>query len=354
MAQVLLRRGAIADLPVSATEGEPLFTTDTKELYIGTGTGVAKVTDVIYNATAPTDTSKLWIDTTADLVKRYNGSAWVPLANTAAATFTSITGSPTDNTALATALGNKADAATTYTKTEVNTKISDLVASAPAVLDTLNEIATALGNDPNFATTLAGTIGSKATPADITTAVDAEITLRLAGDKTNSDALLAEITARDSGDTTNSNAILVEITAREAGDQGLSNLINAEITARMAESAGFLTQANLDAEVTLRDAGDAANSAAVLTEVTARTAGDKTNSDAILAEITARAAGDKTNADALLAEITARMAADITYTASLGITKSGNDFQLASGVAGTGLTLTTGVLSVTSVDGGAF
>lgn len=47
------------------------------------------------------------------------------------------------------------------TKTYVDTAVSDLVNSAPATLDTLNELATALGNDPNFATTVATNIGGK-------------------------------------------------------------------------------------------------------------------------------------------------------------------------------------------------
>ena len=48
------------------------------------------------------------------------------------------------------------------TKTEVDSAISKLVGSAPETLDTLNELATALGNDPNFATTVANQIGTKA------------------------------------------------------------------------------------------------------------------------------------------------------------------------------------------------
>jgi len=45
--------------------------------------------------------------------------------------------------------------------TFVNTAIANLVNSAPSTLDTLNELATALGNDPAFATTIAASIGSK-------------------------------------------------------------------------------------------------------------------------------------------------------------------------------------------------
>ena len=54
----------------------------------------------------------------------------------------------------------KADQATTYTKTEVDTNIANLVAAAPQTLDTLNELAAALGNDENFATTVTAAIAT--------------------------------------------------------------------------------------------------------------------------------------------------------------------------------------------------
>ncbi len=66
------------------------------------------------------------------------------------------------STAQQTALNLKANQVTTYTKTEVDTNIADLVDSAPGTLDTLNELAAALGDDPNFATTISGQIGLKA------------------------------------------------------------------------------------------------------------------------------------------------------------------------------------------------
>ena len=73
-------------------------------------------------------------------------------------------------------ISNKANKATTlsgygitdaYTKTQVDKKVSDLVNSAPETLDTLNELANALGNDPNFATTVATQIGTKANDSDV-------------------------------------------------------------------------------------------------------------------------------------------------------------------------------------------
>ena len=48
-------------------------------------------------------------------------------------------------------------ASTTY----VNTQMSSMVASAPATLDTLNELAAALGNDANFSTTTATALGNR-------------------------------------------------------------------------------------------------------------------------------------------------------------------------------------------------
>ena len=47
------------------------------------------------------------------------------------------------------------------TETYVDNKVAGIVNSAPETLDTLNELATALGNDPNFATTVATQIGTK-------------------------------------------------------------------------------------------------------------------------------------------------------------------------------------------------
>ena len=56
----------------------------------------------------------------------------------------------------------------------VNQKIADLVASAPAVLDTLKEIADALGNDASFATTITTALSSK---LNITTAASTYLAL---------------------------------------------------------------------------------------------------------------------------------------------------------------------------------
>ena len=46
------------------------------------------------------------------------------------------------------------------TTTHVSSELANLVSSAPSTLDTLNELAAALGNDPSFATTVPTSIGN--------------------------------------------------------------------------------------------------------------------------------------------------------------------------------------------------
>ena len=52
------------------------------------------------------------------------------------------------------------------TETYVNNKVAGIVNSAPETLDTLKELATSLGNDPNFATTVSNQIGNKVDKVD--------------------------------------------------------------------------------------------------------------------------------------------------------------------------------------------
>ncbi|MDM2940451.1 phage tail protein [Citrobacter sp. Cy082] len=74
----------------------------------------------------------------------------------------SLTGTPTAPTAAQT-VNNTQIATTAFVKSA----IAALVASSPAALDTLNELAEALGNDPNFATTMTNALAGKQ-PLDAT------------------------------------------------------------------------------------------------------------------------------------------------------------------------------------------
>ncbi|EFK7794708.1 phage tail protein [Escherichia coli] len=73
-----------------------------------------------------------------------------------------LTGTPTAPTA-AQSVNNTQIATTAFVKSA----IAAMVGSAPAALDTLNELAAALGNDPNFATTITNSLAGKQ-PKDAT------------------------------------------------------------------------------------------------------------------------------------------------------------------------------------------
>jgi len=55
------------------------------------------------------------------------------------------------------------------TEEYVDDAIANLVDTAPGTLNTLNELAAAIGDDPNYASTVAGLIGAKANSADLAT-----------------------------------------------------------------------------------------------------------------------------------------------------------------------------------------
>jgi phage-related tail fiber protein len=83
-----------------------------------------------------------------------------------------------------------------YTKTQtdanISTAVAGLVNGSPAALDTLNELAAALGNDANFATTVSTSIGTKvAKNADIVGGTSTKITYDAKGLVTGGTSLAA-------------------------------------------------------------------------------------------------------------------------------------------------------------------
>ncbi len=71
----------------------------------------------------------------------------------------------TRETAITTAYQSYADTAEADAKAYADQKVADLVDSAPALLDTLNELAAAIGDDANFAANLATSVGEKVSKA---------------------------------------------------------------------------------------------------------------------------------------------------------------------------------------------
>lgn len=85
---------------------------------------------------------------------------------------------------------------------DVEAAINNLIASAPAALDTLNELAAALGDDPNFATTISTSIGLKADQTDLDTL---ETTV---GTKADKNASFVALSANHTLELTNKDKVL--------------------------------------------------------------------------------------------------------------------------------------------------
>lgn len=137
---------------------------------------------------------------------------------------------------------------------QVNAAIQKIVGSAPEVLDTLKEIADALGNDPNFAATITKKL------AAITEQVNQEIEDRIAGDESNSAEVAAEVKARKDADTALETKLKEYVDNKSAtGDAALGVVrdnLNKEIQDR--KDADATIQANLDKEIAERKTADEA------------------------------------------------------------------------------------------------
>ena len=140
------------------------------------------------------------------------------------------------------------------TEEEVNAAIQKIIGSAPEVLDTLKEIADALGNDPNFAATITKKL------AAITEQVNQEIEDRIAGDEANSAEVAAEVQARKDADTALETKLKEYVDNNSAtGDAAIGVVrdnLNKEIQDR--KDADATIQANLDKEIAERKTADEA------------------------------------------------------------------------------------------------
>lgn len=137
---------------------------------------------------------------------------------------------------------------------QVNAAIQKIVGSAPEVLDTLKEIADALGNDPNFAATITKKL------AAITEQVNQEIEDRIAGDEANSAEVAVEVQARKDADTALETKLKEYVDNKSAiGDAALGVVkdnLNKEIQDRKDADAAI--QSSLDKEIAERKTADEA------------------------------------------------------------------------------------------------
>ena len=247
------------------------------------------------------------------------------------------------------------------TAEEVEAAIQKIIGSAPGVLDTLEEIAKALGDDPNFATTMTQKL------TELTAKIETETQNRVSGDEAletklttlsttltktvedlrtyvietrtellaranNQDALITQNAANIqrnleliqgiqnniSGSYLEVKALLEnEIAVRKAEIVRVEGLIkdtNQALTTETEErkAADKELQDNLDAEEAARTAADTALGVRIDTEIAERKAADKTLQDNIDAEEAARTQEDARLNARIDKEAQARESADKT------------------------------------------
>ena len=234
------------------------------------------------------------------------------------------------------------------TEAEVEAAIQKIIGSAPGVLDTLEEIAKALGDDPNFATTMTQKL------TELTTKLETETQNRIDGDAaldtklttlgTNLTKIVEDLRTYVTETRTellaranNQDALITQNAANIQRNleliQGIQNnisgsylevkaLLETEIAARKAEDIrleGKIDQntADLGTEREERKAADKALQDALDAEEAARTAADTALGVRIDTEIAERKAADKTLQDNIDAEEYARTQEDTRLNARI-------------------------------------
>ena len=211
------------------------------------------------------------------------------------------------------------------TEVEVEAAIQKIIGSAPGVLDTLEEIAKALGDDPNFATTMTQKLN------ELTTKIETETEKRVEGDEaldTKLTTLSTTLTKTVEDLRTYVTKTRTELLARANNQDALINQNSANIQRNLELIQGIQNnisgsylevKALLETEIAARKAEDIRleakidkNSTDLATEAEERKAADKALQDALDAEEAARTAADAALGVRIDTEIAERKAADKT------------------------------------------
>nr|UVX42451.1 MAG: chaperone of endosialidase [Bacteriophage sp.] len=211
------------------------------------------------------------------------------------------------------------------TEAEVEAAIQKIIGSAPGVLDTLEEIAKALGDDPNFATTITQKLN------ELTTKIETETEKRVEGDTaldTKLTTLSTTLNKTVEALRTYVTETRTELLARANNQDALINQNSANIQRNLELIQGIQNnisgsylevKALLETEIATRKAEDIRleakidkNSTDLATEAEERKAADKALQDALDAEEAARTAADAALGVRIDTEIAERKAADKT------------------------------------------
>jgi len=190
------------------------------------------------------------VDNTSDAAKPVSTAAQSALDLKAPLASAALTGTPTAPTASATT--NTTQIATTEF---VQTKINNLIGGAPELLDSLNELAAALDNDENFASSIGTALGTKASVtqlSDHNTSTEnvhgIADTSVLVTDSILSDALTDNISTHN-GLTTNVHGIAdtTELATKTYSDDAVSDHNTATTNIHgIADTSLLVTQSDLE------------------------------------------------------------------------------------------------------------
>lgn len=185
------------------------------------------------------------------------------------------------------------------TEADVNQAINDLIGAAPEALDTLKELADALGNDPDFA----GTLTRKITA--LTEQLNAEKAARESADTLIDTKLNQEIANRQQADDLVKGMVDAEITNRTSADQVLQGQITDFKTTQTATNTQLA-----QAIENLRNQADT-NVNELRTLITTNTGNIQRNLELIQAQVALWAEFRTSITEALTTEVSDRKAADI-------------------------------------------
>ena len=142
------------------------------------------------------------------------------------------------------------------TTSYVDSELANLVASAPAALDTLNELAAALGNDANFSSTVTSSIGNVAANVTILQGNVTTLTAGLANVNYYDDANVAAYLPTYTGNITAGN-ILTDNFRYANGDPFVSsNYGDANVAAYLPTHTGNISAGNITNSGTLSVTGN--------------------------------------------------------------------------------------------------
>jgi len=240
-------------------------------------------------------------------------------------------------------------------KTYVNTAISNLVDGAPALLDTLNEIAAAIGDDSNFVTTITTALATKApliSPAltGIPTAPTAEADTSTTQIATTAFAKAEADAAQAAAATDATTKVAAEAALRVTGDaasvttaaQDATDKVAAEAALRVTGDATSVSTAAADAtakvaaEAALRITGDETSVSTAATDATTKVAAEaalRISGDAASVLTAASDATTKANAAQAAAEATASTDANTKVAAEAALRISGDAASVATAAA---------------------